>query len=673
MKEKERLFVKNFFTLRSSIGMRLTLSIGLIISVTIFILFYSIYLNGEKQHLQQIHSQAEALLSEMTLTREWISSYNGVWTTTPGEYYLNSKDGYYQKSPAMVTKELSNLSNDKREYSFHITSLKLTNPENISDDFEYEALLQFEKEFAPVAKVDRSGNEPVYRLIFPLAVKESCLQCHYTQGYKVGDVRGGLSVLVPISEMDASLAKSRRVLTSSALSIVALVMIALYIMVKKMVISPVGELKKIAISVGKGNYNARCSLKTGNELEVLGNALNEMVSNLKESQDSLNNRVIQRTQELNTISEVALIISQSGRLEDVLNEALEKVIGASGAEGGLIQLLEKENARIAAHQSLNPEITECFSNISQNKATSLIQESIQVKNINESTYQELFSNTQCEEKKRQSIKTKYSRLATVLLKSHSRPLGIMVLFSKRESSFSTEIMQLLESIGNQLGVAIENAKYHEHIEEIAVLEERTRISRELHDSLAQTLGWLNIKTELLEEDLKLGKIEESNTEMEAIRNVVRDTCYDVRESIDGLRTRPTGDLNLTAASWIAEFRQRSGLVTNFHTSNEKMALSPRVETELLRILQEALTNIRKHANAKFVNIKLQKKENYAELIIIDDGIGFNYDATRDKKHFGLRIMRERAENLGGSLHIKSKLDDGTRVTATLPLYPPMSN
>ena len=662
MKEKN----KKIFSARSSIGMRLTLSIGLIISIVIFILFYSIYLNTKRQHLQQIHSQAEALLSEMTLTREWISSYNGVWTKTPGNYYLKTEDGYYQKSPAMVTKELSDLSRDKRDYSFHITSLILTNPENISDEFEHNALIQFEDNFEPVAEVDRNGDEPVYRLMFPLKVKASCLECHDTQGYKIGDVRGGLSVIIPISEMDASLAKSRRILTFSAFGIISLVMITLYIMVKKMVISPVAQLEEVAIAVSKGDYEARCNLSTDDELEILGNTLNNMVYNLKKSQDSLKERVTQRTQELDTISEVALIISQSGALEEVLNEALEKVINASGAEGGLIQLLEKENTRVAAHKKILPDIVECFSNISKNKTISPLQEAIQVESISKSTCQKLFPNMQCAEKECRAIQAGYSRIASVLLKSHSRPLGTMILFSKKENSFSTEIMQLLESIGNQLGVAIENAKYHQHIEEIAVLEERARISRELHDSLAQTLGWLSIKTELLEEDIKLGKLEESTTEMTTIRNVVKDACYDVRESIDGLRTRPTGDINLTIATWIAEFRQRSGLKTEF-ASEEKLTLSPRIETELLRILQEALTNVRKHANAKSVNIYLQKEEEYVKLIIQDDGCGFNFDNQEDRKHFGLSIMRERAESLGGSFELKSKSDKGTQVSAILPI------
>ncbi|HIE25120.1 MAG TPA: DUF3365 domain-containing protein [Anaerolineales bacterium] len=616
-------------------------------------------------------SKQKALLSEMTLTREWISSYNGVWTKTPGDYYLKTEDGYYQKSPAMVTKELSDLSRDKRGYSFHITSLILTNPENFPDTFEHNALIQFESNFEPVAEIDRNGDEPVFRLIFPLEVKASCLECHNTEGYELGDVRGGLSVIIPISEMDASLAKNRRMLAFSAFGIVSLVMVALYIMVKKMIVSPVGQLKEIAIAVGNGDYEARCNLHTNDELEIFGETLNEMVSSLKKSQDTLKEKVIQRAQELDTISEVALIISQSGAFEEVLNEALQKVINTSGATGGLIQLLEKGNPRVAVHKNLSADIIACFANHSQKTTTPSSQNAIQIERINKNGFQKLFPNTLCAEKENILIEAGFVRTASILLKSHSRPLGTMILLSEKENSFSAEIMQLLESIGNQLGVAIENAKYHQHIEEIAVLEERARISRELHDSLAQTLGWLSIKTELLEEDIKLGKLEESTAEMTIIRNVVKDACYDVRESIEGLRTRPTGDVNLTIAAWIAEFRQRSKLKTEFHTSQEKLTLSPRVETELLRILQEALTNVRKHANAQNINIYLQKKEKYVTLIIQDDGHGFNFDSQEDRKHFGLSIMRERAENLGGSFALKSKLDEGTRVRVTLPISPSM--
>ena len=664
-----------FLAPRSSIGMRLTLSIGFIITLTSLFLFFGIYRREEEQRIQQINTQAQALITEMIVAREWVSSYNGIWTTSPGDYYLNEENGYYQKSPAMVTKELSNLSDDKGYYRFHITSLILMNPENAPDNFEHHALMQFDEVPEPITAIDRSGDEPVYRLMIPLKVEESCLECHYDQGYQIGDIRGGLSVLVPISQMDASLAKTRRILIFSALSIVGLVMIALYILVRRMVISPVGELKKIALAVSEGDYDARCQLNTGDELEVFGQTLNQMVSNLKISQDSLNQRIIQRTQELDTISEVALIISRAGALEDVLKEALEKVIHTAEASGGMIQLFEKDSTRIASHQGLSPSIIHCFNHARQKRNIPHeilpAQEHIFVREITPGTCKKLFADLQCPEGEKgcRAISDNYARLASVLLKSRSRSLGAIILFSEKEDSFSPEIMQLLECIGNQLGVAIENANFHQSSEKIAVLEERTRISRELHDSLAQTLGWLSIKTELLEDDLNLGKIEESKTEMKAIRRVTRDACYDVRESINGLRTRPTGDLSITAATWIAEFRQRSGLITDFHAMDEKVPLSPIVETELLRILQEALTNIRKHANAERVRIDLQIKGDFAELIIEDDGSGFEYHAEQEGNHFGLRIMRERAERLAGTFKIKSKVGEGTQIRVTLPLYP----
>ncbi|MCP4182168.1 MAG: DUF3365 domain-containing protein, partial [Hyphomicrobiales bacterium] len=289
-------------------------------------LFIGIYRLEEQQAIQQVDTEAQALLTEMIVTREWVSHYKGIWTTSPGDYYLDTEKGFYRKSPAMVTKELSNLSNDKGYYRFHITSLNLTNPENAPDDFEHDTLVQFERDPVPITSIDRSGDEPVYRSMIPLIVEESCLKCHQDQGYQIGDVRGGLSVLIPLSEMDLSLANSRRALIFAAISIVSLVMIALYVMVRRMVIAPVGQLKMVAAAVGDGNYEARSTLNTGDEFEIFGQTLNQMTANLKSSRDSLNSRIRQRTQELDAISEVALVISRAGALDDVLDEALTKVV-----------------------------------------------------------------------------------------------------------------------------------------------------------------------------------------------------------------------------------------------------------------------------------------------------------------------------------------------------------
>ncbi len=659
---------KNLFYL-SSIGVRLTLGIGIVVTFTIVLLFVAIYQNEKEQHLNQINAQAEALLSEMALVRNWVASYNGVWTKTPGSFYLEMTDGYYQKSPAMVTKELSLLSKETGDYRFHITSLMLTNPENAPDPFEYGALVHFEEDFEPVASFDRTGEEPFYRLMIPLQVQESCLECHADQGYQVGDVRGGLTVMVSTKEMDAALQKSRRLFSLAAVSIVSLVMGALYWMVRKMVILPVGQLKAVATAVGEGDYTARCQLQTDDELQIFGQTLNQMVENLQLSQNSLEKRISQRTHELNTISEIALILSRTGNLATVLKEALEKIVDIAHADGGFVQIYEDEQkTRMISHFGVAEAVIGCFKNVEREYAPASMLKPVEVHDVQTEMCRTFFPEYQCLAAEGcQDNPADYRRASSILLRSRNRTVGKLVLFSKDAASFSPELMQLLESIGSQLGIAIENAIYHQQIEQIAVLEERTRISRELHDSLAQTLGWLSIKTELLEEDLMQGETERSSVEIKEIRDVVRDACYDVRESIDGLRTHPMGNFAVTAASWIAEFRQRSGLEATFHARDVEGQLSPLVESELLRILQEALTNVRKHAKAQQVRIDLDIQNKFVILRIQDDGTGFVYDPALRSQHFGLSIMRERAERLGGSFDVQSAVGEGTLILVQLPI------
>ena len=633
----------------SSIGVRLTLGIGAVVTLTIVLLFIAIYQNEKEQHINQIHAQADALLSEMALVRNWVASYEGVWTNTPGSYYLESKDGYYQKSPAMVTKELSLLSNETDNYRFNITSLMLTNPDNAPDQFEHDALVHFEVELEPVASFERTNDESFYRLMIPLEVQESCLECHGDQGYQVGDVRGGLSVMVSTKEMDAALQKSRRMLTFSAIGIVGLVMVTLYLMVRKMVILPVGELKAVTTAIGDGDYAVRSDLQTGDELQVFGQTLNQMIGNLQISQNSLKERVSQRTHELDTISEIALILSRAGDLDTVLKEALAKIVDIANADGGFVQVYEAEGkTRMIANLGLEDTVVNCFQTIEREYAPAPVLDPVEVRDVHVEMCRTLYPGHRCQAPEGcQANQAGYQRASSIVLRSRNRAVGRLVLFAKAATSFSPELMQLLESIGNQLGIAIENAIYHQQIEQIAVLEERTRISRELHDSLAQTLGWLSIKTELLEEDLQSGETERANDEIKEIRNVVRDASYDVRESIDGLRTHPTGNLALTAAAWIAEFRQRSGLETTFHARDVEGQLPPLVESELLRILQEALTNVRKHAKAQRIQIDLDIQNSFAILRIEDDGTGFVYDPDLRPQHSVWSIFRGRPERLGG--------------------------
>lgn len=646
------------FPPRLNLGSRLTLSIGLVIGVTSLALFFGIYRLQEQQAESHLDTQSRALLTEMVGLRQWIATYGGIWTNRPGDYYLDSQDGFYRKSPAMVTKELSNLLNATSDFRFHITSLRPINPANAPDEFENQALHGFETNGAPVARIETMGSSRVYRLMIPLKTEASCLECHGSQGYKVGDIRGGLSVLVPMATVDQSLQESRSALILSAAFITALVMIVLYILVRRLIIRPVTELKGVAVSVGQGDYTAHCSLRTGDELQMLGETLNQMVASLKTSLDKLQDRVEQRTRELNALSDVALTISRAGALDDVLNEALEIVVGVTEVDGGVIHLVEGKRIRLAVARGLTDTLLPLLeANPSCHRFIRQILDegqAIHAQNVGDRAWQKECFGSNC------------SAVIAVPLRSRNRTLGTLTLYSASAAGFAPESVQLLICIGNQLGVAVEKAYFAEQAEQVAVLEERGRIARELHDSLAQALGYLNLRAELLEGMLEHEEWSNAQAEMANVRRVVRDACYDVRESIDGLRTRFEGGLLPTAATFLQEFGQRAGLSTEFVTRGE-IRLSPLAEPEVLRIIQEALTNVRKHAKAQHVRVLLEADDDHARIVIEDNGCGFDAKTLDASQHFGLRIMRERAEKLGGRLDVTSAPDQGTRVRVQLKM------
>lgn len=635
-----------------NLGVSLALNIGAVIALASAFLFVGLYRQEEQRAMQLINKQAESLLSAMVVVREWVSSYQGVWTTAPGERYYEEDDGRYLKTPAMVTKELSHLSDTKGYYRFHITSLKPVNPENKPDDFEHHALLVFESQPEAFSAIELDENgRPLYRLMIPLKAQVSCLKCHGDLGYKEGDVRGGLSILLPMDEINASLVASRQSLAVSALGISILVMTTLYFLVYRVVVLPVRHLTHITEIIGQGDYSARCQLETHNELQTLGNSFNQMTANLQASHETLRERIEQRTLELASISEIAQIVSGSKGLQSIMDEALARIAQVTGIAGGAVWLLE--GARISPLASRDfPQ--EWLSAIPEN-AEALNQ----IKNKNAYTLLPLKGRNPSEEQTK--------KLVLIPMISREKSLGVLGLRSLFENGPSFETLQLMHCIGAQLAVAIENAKYHEQVQELAVLEERQRISRELHDSLAQTLGWLNIKVEIMQDHLQEQGNEKIRAELGHIHHVIREAGYDVRESIDGLRAQPTEDIKTSMQVWIATFRQRSPLNIQFSVPEEAIDLPAIVNTELIRILQEGLTNIRKHARASHVQIALGRSGDFIELSIQDDGQGFDYHTNQGANHFGLRIMRERAERLGGTFELDTAPRRGTKLLARIPI------
>jgi len=253
-------------------------------------------------------------------------------------------------------------------------------------------------------------------------------------------------------------------------------------------------------------------------------------------------------------------------------------------------------------------------------------------------------------------------------------LGNIYLSEKlNEALFTADDEETLERFAVQTAIAIDNAHLHAQAEEIATARERLRIAHEMHDGLAQVLGYVNTKVQAAKQYLKRGKADEASQQLEELAVSAREAYSDVRESIVGLRTLPGRDRTLAdvLAEFLQQWKDQSGVDTEL-TIESDLRLQTSVELQIVRIIQESLTNVRKHARATKARVDVHRSEGTLLVSISDNGAGFNPEGTArgDFPKFGLTTMRERASSIGGSLDIASAPGGGTTVRFVMPLYSP---
>jgi nitrate/nitrite-specific signal transduction histidine kinase len=265
-------------------------------------------------------------------------------------------------------------------------------------------------------------------------------------------------------------------------------------------------------------------------------------------------------------------------------------------------------------------------------------------------------------------------LLAVPVVSQGNVLGNLYLTEKLGAhSFDEHDEQSLQRFATLAALAIENARLHRQVQAMAVTEERERIARELHDSLAQVLGYVNTKAQATEVFIASGQNDKAMAQLTQMADAARAAYADVREGILGLRVSPAGQRSFieTLTGYLEQWQGQSGVTVALTTTpaNATIRLTPNAEVQLLRIIQEALTNVRKHAGATTADVRLQVGDGWVEARIMDNGAGF---APGDlvpsaAPRFGLSTMHERAESVGGSLEIASQPGEGTEVTARVPL------
>jgi len=261
----------------------------------------------------------------------------------------------------------------------------------------------------------------------------------------------------------------------------------------------------------------------------------------------------------------------------------------------------------------------------------------------------------------------FQTVISVPVRLHERMVGELSLFFREPRALSEDDRALLETIASHLAGAIEGLRAAALQRETAVSEERSFIARELHDSIAQSLAFLKIQLGLLRNDIKRGdhaRIDQTLGELDA---GVHESLGDVRELLVHFRTRTNHeDIAPALKTTLQKFEHQTGLATHLDMEGDGMPLPADVQVQVLHVVQEALSNVRKHARARAVWVEVQQTPQW-RVEVRDDGCGFEpAGAAPDETHVGLRIMRERAQNIGATVEVASVPGSGTCVVLKLP-------
>ena len=259
----------------------------------------------------------------------------------------------------------------------------------------------------------------------------------------------------------------------------------------------------------------------------------------------------------------------------------------------------------------------------------------------------------------------------VRLELDNRPIGILWAARSVETLFTETDLIWLECLADQVVIAIQHGVMTSQLQSLSITEERARIARDMHDGLAQVLGYLNLEVQTLDALHKQGKPEALSAELGKMREAIIIANADVRENILSLRTTLANEKGLVSAigEYLDEFSIQTGIESLFADEMEgEPNISSVAEVQLVCILQEALANVRKHARASQVRVLIkkmtQKESEYIHLQISDNGSGFLMQDS--KRSFGIKTMKERAASARGILEVHSELGVGTMINCRFP-------
>ena len=373
-----------------------------------------------------------------------------------------------------------------------------------------------------------------------------------------------------------------------------------------------------------------------------------------------------RNRELSILNTIAEALNREVNLDQALQAALTHVADLLDLQTGWIFLVNDETGRMYMAASLNlPPVL--ANNPNRMEGSCYCIDSYEAGDLDGAANVNVITCSRLQKLVDGTDGLRYH--ASIPLYAHGRELGVLNVASTDWQELSEDDLRLLYTVGDLLSIAIERARLFERSTQMGVVEERNRLAREIHDTLAQGLTAVSLKLETADALL------ENQPNVEKVRQIInqalsltRANLDEARRSVLDLRAAPLEGRTLPQAirHLAEEIMAREALSVTFEAVSANRPLPLRVEVGLFRIAQEALNNILQHADASRVKITLQSTDSHVSMSIVDDGKGFDPAHIPDNS-FGLIGVNERAKLLGGTFEIKSSTGEGAEAEIRVPL------
>jgi two-component system nitrate/nitrite sensor histidine kinase NarX len=437
------------------------------------------------------------------------------------------------------------------------------------------------------------------------------------------------------------------------------------------VINPLGHLQQGLGRIEAGDFATRIEVDIQDEFGQVAAGFNGMAGKLQTMYEGLEAQVEAKTRRIEAqrarmeaLYEVSAFLASANTIEELSRGFSQRVRAVMKADAVAVRWSDDANQRYLMLAS------DCFPQQMVDEERSLIAGACACGNLQPDANTRVIPILSHEAAPmRDCIRAGYQSLVSVPVRLQQRLIGEIDLFFRSDVKLGPEEVELLDALASHLASALEGLRAAALEREAAVGEERALLARELHDSIAQSLAFLKIQVQLLRSASDKAQASQVQLALNELDVGLRESINDVRELLVHFRTRTnTDDIEAALQETLQKFKHQTGLPAVLEVSGHGLPLPADVQVQVLHVVQEALSNVRKHAQASQVSLDVVKGAQW-RFMVRDNGQGFDTQRLHGDLHVGMKIMQERAGRIGATVLAVSQPGQGTTLTLTLPAHP----